>query len=191
MYLVIRGGIAYAVAEPLGQIVGHFPLLVVEAALVELTAFALGNKNRFRLGLVAGVLIGTVGVVAEYAWSHVWMPIAWPSSMLPAAIGYGVAVGAGAGLVGAWLATRYAEVAGEERATGIIAGSIVPEALRPDDRTVVAVCASGRRATGYARTLDRPVVVLDGGIAAWRAEGRPTVGRTDDADHADAATLAE
>jgi hypothetical protein len=119
VYLVIRGGIAWAVAQPLGQIVGHFPLLIVEAVLVELVAFALGNKNRFRLGLVAGVLIGTVGVVAEYAWSHVWMPISWPSSMLPSALGYGVVVGAGAGLVGAWLATRYAEVAGDERAVGI------------------------------------------------------------------------
>ncbi|TCC28610.1 hypothetical protein [Kribbella sindirgiensis] len=119
VYLVIRGGIAWAVAEPLGEIVGHFPLLVVEALLVEGVALALGNKNRFRLGLVSGLLIGTVGVVAEYAWSQVWMPIAWPSSMLPSAIGYGVIVGAGAGLVGAWLATRYAEVAGEERAIGI------------------------------------------------------------------------
>ena len=128
VYLVIRGGIAWAVAEPLGEIVGHFPLLIVEALLVELVAFALGNKNRFRLGLVAGLLIGTVGVVAEYAWSHVWMPIAWPSSMLPSAIGYGVIVGAGAGLVGAWLATRYAEVAGEERAIGI--KNIRPVAVR-------------------------------------------------------------
>ncbi|MDX3004527.1 hypothetical protein PWY87_22755 [Kribbella solani] len=119
VYLVIRGAIAWAVAEPLGQLVGHFPLLIVEAILVEVVAFALGNKNRFRLGVVAGVLIGTVGVVAEYAWSQVWMPIAWPSSMLPAAIGYGVVAGIGAGLVGAWLATRYAEVAGEARAIGI------------------------------------------------------------------------
>ncbi|HEY4569374.1 MAG TPA: hypothetical protein VIH10_07905 [Kribbella sp.] len=119
VYLVIRGGIAWAVDQPLGQILGHFPLLIVEAVLVELVALALGNKNRFRLGAVAGALIGTVGVVAEYAWSHIWMPIAWPSSMLLSAIGYGVVVGVGAGVVGAWLATRYAEVAGEEREVGI------------------------------------------------------------------------
>jgi hypothetical protein len=47
------------------------------------------------------------------------MPIPWPSSMLPSALGYGVVTGIGAGMVGAWLATRLAEVAGEERATGI------------------------------------------------------------------------
>ncbi len=128
IYLIVRGGIAWAVDQPLGEILGHFPLLIVEAVLVEAVALALGNKNRFRLGLVAGVLIGTVGVVAEYAWSQVWMPIAWPSSILPSALGYGVVVGAGAGLVGAWLATRYAEVAGSERATDIRATR--PEVIR-------------------------------------------------------------
>ncbi|GGL07013.1 adenylyltransferase/sulfurtransferase [Curtobacterium luteum] len=70
----------------------------------------------------------------------------------------------------------------EERASGVIVGSIPPEDLQPDARTVVAVCASGRRATAWARTLDRPVVVLDGGIAAWRAEGHPTVPDPADAD---------
>ncbi|MFC9690768.1 hypothetical protein ACFTSF_19615 [Kribbella sp. NPDC056951] len=128
IYLVVRGGIAWAVDQPLGEILGHFPLLIVEAVLVEAVALALGNKNRFRLGLVAGALIGTVGVVAEYAWSQVWMPIAWPSAILPSALGYGVVVGAGAGLVGAWLATRYAEVAGEQRATDV--RNSRPEAVR-------------------------------------------------------------
>lgn len=74
----------------------------------------------------------------------------------------------------------------EERSSGVIAGSIPPEALPADDRLVVAVCASGRRATAWARTLGRPVVVLDGGIAAWRTEGHPTT----EID-ADAATLSE
>lgn len=117
VFLIIRGGIAWAVDQPLGEILGHFPLLVVEAAIVELAALALGNKNRFRLGLVSGALIGTVGVLAEYWWSQVWMPIPWPSSMIPSALGFGLVAGLGAGLVGAWLATRYAEVAGEVRAT--------------------------------------------------------------------------
>ncbi|GAA1614598.1 hypothetical protein GCM10009789_80900 [Kribbella sancticallisti] len=117
VYLAVRGTIAWAVDQPLGEILGHFPLLIVEAVIVELVALALGNKNRFRLGLVSGALIGTVGVLAEYWWSTVWMPIPWPSSMIPAALGFGLVTGLGAGLVGAWLATRYAEVAGEVRTT--------------------------------------------------------------------------
>ena len=34
----------------------------------------------------SGVLIGTVGFFAEYAWSHVWMPVPWPSSLIGEAI---------------------------------------------------------------------------------------------------------
>lgn len=113
VYLVIRGGIAYLVDQPLGESLGHFPLLIAEALLVELVALALGNKDRFRLGVAGGALIGTVGVLVEYRWSHVWMPISWPSSMLPSALGFGLVTGVGAGLIGAWLATRLTEVAGE------------------------------------------------------------------------------
>src|SRR6266545_7411025 len=113
VYLVVRAGIAYLVDQPLGEILGHFPLLVAEVALVEGTALVLGNRNRFRLGAVAGALVGTVGVLAEFWWSRVWMPLRWPAEMLPSALGFGLVAGTGAGLVGAWLATRLAEVAGD------------------------------------------------------------------------------
>ena len=70
----------------------------------------------------------------------------------------------------------------EERATGVIPGSRTPESLSGDEGTeVVVVCASGKRATAWARRVlaDRPVgapsvTVLDGGITAWRNEGRQT-----------------
>ncbi|WP_328996370.1 hypothetical protein OG394_17135 [Kribbella sp. NBC_01245] len=117
VYLAVRGLIAFLVDQPLGEILGHFPLLLAEALIVEIVALALGNKNRFRLGVVAGALIGTVGVLAEFGWSQVWMPIPWPSSLLPSAIGFGLATGIGAGLIGAWIATRLAEVAGDVRRT--------------------------------------------------------------------------
>lgn len=70
-----------------------------------------------------------------------------------------------------------------ERATGMIPGSRTPDDLgRPGaDDELVVVCASGKRATAWARRaiVDRPagappVTVLDGGITAWRQEGLPT-----------------
>src|SRR6266508_45621 len=117
VYLVVRAVIAYLVDRPLGEIYSYVPLLVAEALLVEGTALALGNKNRFRLGAVAGALVGTIGLVSEYWWSHRFMPIAWPREMLPSALGFGLVTGIGAGLVGAWLAARLAESAGEIRTT--------------------------------------------------------------------------
>ncbi|TCO47151.1 hypothetical protein EV646_106391 [Kribbella antiqua] len=196
VYLVIRGAIAWAVDHPLNEIVGHFPLLIVEAVLVEAVAFALGNKSRFRLGAVSGVLIGTVGVVAEYAWSHLWMPIPWPSSMLPSAIGYGVLAGTGAGVVGAWLATRYAEVAGEERALGIrrlrrthqlgavgliaVLGTVffcVPRSAEPGVSATVSLerVATGAEPTAYVAVKLQPADAAGGArwfeAMAWQGGG--------------------
>ncbi|WP_022906321.1 ThiF family adenylyltransferase [Curtobacterium sp. B18] len=79
-----------------------------------------------------------------------------------------------------------------ERATGIVPGSLRPEDLAADDdRPLVVVCASGVRATAWARTaraagLD--ATVLDGGIQAWQREGLPM---TIPASAADAGTIGE
>lgn len=62
-----------------------------------------------------------------------------------------------------------------ERALGVIAGSVAPEDAgdlsAPD--VVVVTCARGPRAEAWARSVDVPVVVLDGGVHAWQREGRP------------------
>ncbi|ADB30865.1 hypothetical protein Kfla_1770 [Kribbella flavida DSM 17836] len=197
VYLVIRGGIAWAVDQPLGEILGHFPLLMVEAVLVELTALALGTQNRFRLGAVAGVLIGTVGVLAEYGWSQVWMPIRWPSTLLPSALGFGVVAGIGAGLVGAWLATRFAEVAGEVRpappvrrthqlgAVGLVAvlGVVffcVPRSAEPGVTATIGLerVANGAEPTAYVTVKLDPVDAAVGArwfeAMAWQGGGFET-----------------
>ncbi|WFR68814.1 rhodanese-like domain-containing protein [Curtobacterium flaccumfaciens] len=47
---------------------------------------------------------------------------------------------------------------------------------------VVVVCASGVRAAAWARTAraaGRNAIVLDGGIQAWRREGRPVTAHAD------------
>lgn len=71
----------------------------------------------------------------------------------------------------------------EERASGVVPGSRTPDAVdaTADDAELVVVCASGVRATAWARKVatERPdgsaPLVLDGGITAWRREGLPTV----------------
>jgi hypothetical protein len=194
VYLIIRGSIAWAVDKPLGEILGHFPLLIVEAVIVEVVALALGNKNRFSLGAAAGALIGTVGVLAEYAWSQVWMPIPWPSSMIPSALGFGVVAGTGAGLAGAWLATRYAEVAGEVRETpsvrrthqlgaiGLVAVLAalffcVPRSADPGVSATVSLdrVATGSEPTAYVTMKLQPADAAEGArwfeATAWQGGG--------------------
>ncbi len=102
-YLVMRVAATVLVGPVLGESTQHFPLYVAEAGLVELAALWLGSERSLRLGLVAGGLIGTVGLAAEWGWSHVWMPIPWSSSMLADAIVLGGAAALAGGVLGAFI----------------------------------------------------------------------------------------
>ncbi len=106
-FLVIRGFLALTVGVVFGQTTPHFPLYIVEALLVEFVFLRATRLRPVAAGALAGVAIGTVGLAAEWGWSHVWMPIPWPSSLLPAAAVAGliaaVAGGAVGGFVGAAL----------------------------------------------------------------------------------------
>ncbi len=103
-FLVIRGGLALLVGGAFQNTTPHFPLFLAEAALVEGVALWLGTQKALRFGTVAGLAIGTVGVLAEHAWSHVWMPLPWPSHMLPEALLLGAIAGTGAGVLGVYAA---------------------------------------------------------------------------------------
>jgi hypothetical protein len=102
-YLVLRVIITAIVDGVFGLSLQHFPLYVAEALLVELAAWRLGTQRPLRLGLAAGALIGTLGLAAEWGWTHVWMPIPWPASLLPEAAILGLAAAVGAAVLGAYL----------------------------------------------------------------------------------------
>ena len=102
-YLVMRALMTVLVGPVLGESTQHFPLYVAEAGLVELAALRLGTDRPLRLGLVAGALIATVGLAAEWAWSHIWMPIPWSEHMLADAIVLGGAAAVAGGVLGAFI----------------------------------------------------------------------------------------
>jgi hypothetical protein len=102
-YLAIRGGLSLLTGPLLGETVPHFPPYVAEALLVEALALVV-KPGRFRFGVLAGALIATFGVLAEHAWSHVWMPLSWPADMLPEAIALALPVAIAGGVLGAFTA---------------------------------------------------------------------------------------
>ncbi|MDX6665895.1 MAG: hypothetical protein QOG68_2101 [Solirubrobacteraceae bacterium] len=102
-YLLLRVIITGVVDGVFGLSTMHFPLYAVEAALVELVAWRMGTDKPLRFGVVAGALVGTIGLAAEWAWSHIWMPIPWPSSILPEAAILGLLAALAAGALGAYL----------------------------------------------------------------------------------------
>lgn len=102
-YLFLRVLITGVVDGAFGLSTMHFPLYAVEAALVELVAWRMGTDKPLRFGVVAGALVGTIGLAAEWAWSHIWMPIPWPSSILPEAAILGLLAALAAGALGAYI----------------------------------------------------------------------------------------
>src|SRR4029450_9787884 len=85
-----------------GESTPHFPLYLAEALLVEGAAALLLTRRPLAFGAIAGVLIGTVGTAAEWGWSHVWMPLPWPSALLPEVIAGTALAGLGGGVLGAF-----------------------------------------------------------------------------------------
>ena len=102
-FLAVRGLLVLIVGIGFGEIVATVPLYAAQAVIVELVALAvLRSAGPYRLALVAGPLIGVLGTLAEYAWTQVAMPIAWPSHLLPEAILVAVPAATGAAVVGAF-----------------------------------------------------------------------------------------
>ncbi|HEX2051298.1 MAG TPA: hypothetical protein VHJ34_11810 [Actinomycetota bacterium] len=97
-FFALRGVLTLAIGPGLGHTTLHVPLYVVEAVAVEIVARWFPTRRPVAFGAVAGAAVGTVGLAAEWAWSHAWMTIPWPAALLPegAVVGFVAAVSAGA-----------------------------------------------------------------------------------------------
>ena len=100
MFLAVRGALSILVGPTFGHTTLHFPLYIVEALVVEAVTLRIPRERPITLGLVAGVLIGTVGLAAEWAWSYVWWTIEWPASLLPEGLMAGFVAAVAGGVIG-------------------------------------------------------------------------------------------
>jgi hypothetical protein len=108
-FLLMRGGLYLLVGPGLGGTEPRFPLYLAAAICVELTGLALLRSGRdiaripVAFGALCGVLIGTVGIAAEWGWTHVWFVHPWTSSMLPEATLLALAMAIAAGVIGGFV----------------------------------------------------------------------------------------
>ncbi len=105
-FIALRGGLAILISPVLGQTTPHFPLYIGEALVVEAVAFWVPTRKPVAFGLTAGVGIGTIGLAAEWAWSHLWMPLPWPDAAFPEAVVLGFAGAIAGSMLGAWIGTH-------------------------------------------------------------------------------------
>jgi hypothetical protein len=178
-FLAVRGILSLLVGPVLGETVPHFPLYLVEAGLVELVALRISAAKPYRLGAVAGLLIGTVGLAAEWGWSHVWMPIPWPSSMLVEAIVLTPIAAVAGGVIGGFVGTTLSV---PRRPRVLPVPGLAPAA-------VALACLGAVVAFGLSTHTDRDVraqVVLDRRGPPSKPEAMATVRfePRDAADHA-------
>jgi hypothetical protein len=109
-FILLRGGLALGIGPGLGETTPHFPLYLAEALVVEALALRLSTERPLRFGLWAGAGIGTVGLAAEWLWSHVWMPIPWTDGVFPEAALLGFAAAIAGAVVGAWIGSHLSPV---------------------------------------------------------------------------------
>jgi hypothetical protein len=102
-YLALYGLLSVIISQLLGGSTLHFPLYLPEAIIVELVWWALPRARAVTLGAICGVLIGTVGLAAEWGWTHVWMPLPWTASMLPDTAILGLLAAIAAGVLGGFI----------------------------------------------------------------------------------------
>jgi hypothetical protein len=103
LFLLIRGLLTVFVSPGFGHTTLHFPLFIVEALIVEAVALWIPRERPITLGAVAGVLIGTIGLAAEWGWSYVWWTIEWPANLLPEGAIAGFVVAVAGGVVGGFI----------------------------------------------------------------------------------------
>ncbi|HXD57839.1 MAG TPA: hypothetical protein VN606_07970 [Thermoleophilaceae bacterium] len=152
-YLVVRALLTLIVGSVFGLSTLHFPLYIAEALIVELVAWRIPREKPLTLGAVAGVLIGTVGLAAEWGWSHVWMPLPWPSALLPEAAVMGFIAALAGGVLGGFV--------GRALTAGSLPRQAAPRWLLPAAALVLLFCIafpmpmnSGSRASASVSLTD-------------------------------------
>jgi hypothetical protein len=130
-YLPVFALLSLVIGPIFGLSTLHFPLYVIEALLVELVGWRTSRSRPLTLGVVAGGLIGTVGFAAEWAWTHLWSPLPWPSSLLAEGAVLALAAGLAGGILGGFIGRALAADGRHEpqRAPGGLLAAAVVVAL--------------------------------------------------------------
>lgn len=118
-FLVIRALLSVVIGPVLDHTLLRFPLYLVEALLIEAIALRISPLRQLTFGAWCGIAIGTVGVAAEYAWSHVWMTMPWRMALFPEIV-LALVAGIGGGLLGGLIGRALSEPAGERERAGVI-----------------------------------------------------------------------
>jgi hypothetical protein len=108
VYIAIRGTLTLLIGPLFGEITPHFPPYVVEGLVVEAVALLYlrgqpAAERPISFGALAGLGIGTIGLAAEWGWSHVWVVNPWPGSLFPETAITGLLAALAGGVIGGFV----------------------------------------------------------------------------------------
>jgi hypothetical protein len=147
-YLVMVIIVNTLVGDVIGRSKPAMPLYIVEALCVEAVGWPRGAAARpIRLGVLSGLLIGTVGFAAEYAWTHIAMPLPWHGALIAEGLPTAIAAGVAGGVLGALFASGLRGELPARRSTRVLAGGAAVAFLLLGANALVHSEPSGVRAT--------------------------------------------
>jgi hypothetical protein len=194
-FIGLRGLLSLLVGPIFGETTPHFPLYIVEAGLVELVALRWGRDRPITLGAASGVLIGTVGFAAEYAWANIVDTIGWPSSLIVEGVICALVAGVAGGIIGGWIGRsvtpgvakesvpRWAVPAAGVAAVAVIAWAIpMPNGTPPKATLTLAPAkplSNGEKQVLVTAKVDPPNAADNNRwfvVTAWQGKRRSVVG---------------
>src|SRR6478609_8425300 len=147
-YLVMVSIVNALVGDVIGRSKPAMPLYIVEALCVEAVGWPRGSAARpVRLGAISGLLIGTVGFAAEYAWTNVAMPMPWHAPLLAEGLPTAIVAGVAGGILGALFARGLRGELPARRTTRVLAIGSAAALLIAAANALVHSEQSGVRAT--------------------------------------------
>ena len=175
-FVVVRGIWALVIGAGFGLTVPHMPLYLVEALLVEGAALVVPATRQIRFGALAGALIGTVGVAAEWAYSQVAFPLPWEPVIFPEAYVLAFVAGVSGGVLGALIGRALLPERAPRTATPRLAAALaftgalavvavaLPISANTSYQADVTVTAAGPHTANLLVKLDPPSLADD---VAW------------------------
>lgn len=85
-FIVGRAALALLVGQALNHVIPRFPLYLGAAVMVELVWHFGRELREVPRAILAGGLVGTVGLASEWAWTHVWGWHPWNTTLYPGII---------------------------------------------------------------------------------------------------------
>ena len=184
-FIGLRGLFSLIIGPGFGHTTLHFPLYLAEALAVELVALRVSTSRQISFGAWSGAAIAVAGLPAEWAWSHAWMTMSWPATLIPEALLAGSVAAIAGGVLGGFIGRAFVEpgTVGESspRLLGAVAAAAVigcllfplPIASEIDSPARISLTAPDEPASRVEVAVD-PTVVRDAewfNVTAWQGGG--------------------